>query len=134
VPLIATYGFSVEYDSNSIGSIKANIPARWPDKGKEFSLFVEQHFYLFFSIKVDLRNLHLDAVQLETLSNLYASLKYHHHLYSEAPASQELAQAQLQSHSIDIQNLEDLGNKWSKRWKSAELGRKRTLDRVVLQW
>jgi hypothetical protein len=84
--------------------------------------------------KVDLCHLHLDPMQLETISKLYHQNENYHATFTDSPSSQILAQSQLQSQNLDIKNLGDLGNRWSKRWSTVEKCYKRDIERVLLQW
>ena len=78
--------------------------------------------------------LHLDASQEKLIREQYATKKNFHQLYTEDSDSQENATTLLRSHGLEVMNLGDLGNCWSKRCSKQGGSRERKYTRILLQW
>ena len=78
--------------------------------------------------------LHLDASQVEQIQKQYSADTHFHQLYPEDHDSQDNAIILLRSQGLDLQNMDDLGNGWSKRCSTLGGTVAKRHARVLLQW
>ncbi|KAF8512111.1 hypothetical protein JB92DRAFT_339224 [Gautieria morchelliformis] len=85
-------------------------------------------------IKVNTRMLHLDADQLTSIDDYYRASSHYHRLFSEGADSQIDAIGLLRDQGLDVRDLGDLGNGWSKRWSTFSGSGSKKYSRVLVQW
>jgi hypothetical protein len=78
--------------------------------------------------------LHLDSQQLSAIETLYNRDGAECQLFGDDNLSQQHAAALLTTQGLDIDNLDDLGNRWSKRWSTMDGHGRMVQARVLLQW
>ncbi|KAF8531841.1 hypothetical protein JB92DRAFT_3092071 [Gautieria morchelliformis] len=84
-------------------------------------------------VTVHIKMLHLDATQTEQIQQHYDVATNFHRLFSDELHSQQEASCMLQAQRLDLQNMDDLGNGWSKRWSKRHGKGLNVYTRMLLQ-
>lgn len=71
---------------------------------------------------------------MQAIRSIYDGGTHFHQLYGATSTSQQVASDTLQDQGVILRNLDDLGNRWSKRWSHIERRKHTTFSRVLLQW
>ena len=78
--------------------------------------------------------LHIDEEQTVQIEKLYSANAHFHKIITPNAPLQDEALDILKGQGLDIVNLEDLGNRWSKRWSTQNGKGIKSYSRVLLQW
>jgi hypothetical protein len=80
--------------------------------------------------------LQIDDGQLQALQGIYDAKNNFHEFFTTDDISQAAASDIVLAQGLNIQMLEDLGNRWTKRWSSVNtpVRQEGVQSRVLLQW
>ncbi|KAF8521299.1 hypothetical protein JB92DRAFT_3094470, partial [Gautieria morchelliformis] len=84
-------------------------------------------------VTVHIKMLHLDATQTKQIQQHYDAATNFHRLFSDELHSQQEASCMLQAQRLDLRNMDDLGNGWSKRWSKHHGKGLNVYTRMLLQ-
>ncbi|KAF8493528.1 hypothetical protein JB92DRAFT_3100178, partial [Gautieria morchelliformis] len=84
-------------------------------------------------VTVHVKMLHLDATQTKQIQQHYDVATNFHRLFSDELHSQQEASCMLQAQRLDLRNMDDLGNGWSKRWSKRHGKGLNVYTRMLLQ-
>jgi hypothetical protein len=89
---------------------------------------------ILITIQVNITLLHFDDRQISSVQALYDNGGTEHEVFQDDVKSQKQAHACLAAQGLEVAFLDDLGNRWSKRWSSVDGCGKTAQARVLLQW
>ncbi|KAF8506460.1 hypothetical protein JB92DRAFT_2961581 [Gautieria morchelliformis] len=85
-------------------------------------------------VTVHIKMLHLDVTQTKQIQQHYDAATNFHRLFSDELHLQQEASCMLQAQRLDLWNMDDLGNGWSKRWSKRHGKGLNVYTRMLLQW
>ena len=71
---------------------------------------------------------------MDAIETVYRTGTHFHQLYGADTTSQHSANQILREQQLNIKDLGDLGNRWSKRWSQTFKRSGSMLSHVLLQW
>ncbi|KAF8581528.1 hypothetical protein K439DRAFT_1618969 [Ramaria rubella] len=85
-------------------------------------------------IKVNMKMLLLNDQQHNKIQGRYEACTHFHQLFDNDLSSQQAATDILRDQGLVLENLDDLGNGWSKRWSTCEGTGPKQYVRALMQW
>lgn len=86
------------------------------------------------TILIHFKTLHCDSDQLRAIEEIYMKSQHYHRAFTESASSQQEARDCLQGQGLNIDDLGDLANGWSRRWSTSTTSKGLAIRRILFQW